>query len=407
MAGVTPEGFEAKQLSEVLADAEADLALIVDPVSGDTLQPDLGSEDPAMQIVKVPLDGIAFAWQMLQTVFEQFDPTKAQGASLSALVQLNGLERQPATASSVTLTLGGTPGVVISVGQLVSDADNTTQWQTQTATVIGGGGTVTVLARCVAVGPVAASAGTLTNIVTPVAGWATVTNAAPATLGRAEETDTELRQRRAQSTMAPAASPIESIYANVSNVPGVTYARAYQNNTLAVDGRGIPAKSVAVVVVGGDDTEIAKELLARTGVSAGWFGTTTVNLFDAQDEAYAVRFSRPAPKPIYVHVTIQITNPSVFPVDGVQQIKDAIVAYAAGGAPALGVDDGFGEFGYPPGATIIASRLYTPINFVPGHRVVTLWVDENDPPLATYDVPVLWNQYGQFLAANIDVTVAP
>ena len=407
MAGVTLTGFEAKRLADVLTEAEAELALVVDPASGQSLEPAFGSEDPAMQVAEVPLDGVALGWEAQQLTFEQFDPTKATGASLSALVELNGLQRLPSTPSSAAVDLAGTPGTVIPAGQLVADADNANQWQTQTDVTLDGTGLGATVIVCITFGPITAAPGTLTNIVTPVPGWTTVTNATEASVGNDPETDTELRQRRAKSTMAPAASPVESVYANLANVPGVTYVRVYQNNTLAVDSRGIDPKCVAAVIVGGDDLDIARELLARTGVSAGWFGTSSVTLFDIQNEPYVVKFSRPTPKTIYVEVQIQITNVSVFPGDGVQRIKDAIVAYAQGGAPALGVDDGFSEVGFPPGAPVIVTRLYTPINFVPGHRVVSLLADDVNPPVASVDISMAWNEYGFFTEANIDVIVVP
>jgi hypothetical protein len=140
MAGVTSTGFEAKRLADILTDAEADLALIVDPVSGSKLQTDFGSEDPAMQIVAVPLDAVGDAWEMAQVVFEQFDPNKASGASLATLVQLNGLSRQPATYSTALLTLAGTPGAYIAAGQLVSDTDNAVQWATEQDVTLDVGG---------------------------------------------------------------------------------------------------------------------------------------------------------------------------------------------------------------------------------------------------------------------------
>jgi len=405
MAGVTTTGFEAKRLADILADAQAEAALIVDPVSGETLDPDFGSEDPAMQVLQVPLDGVDQAWQALQLVFGQFDPTKAVGAALSGLVELNGLQRQQATASTAIVTLTGTPGTLIPAGSLVSDADNEVQWATAIDATIDAFGTTSVTVTSQTFGPILAPAGSLSQIVTPVPGWASVTNAAAAAAGREVETDTELRFRRARSTMAPAASPVESVYANLANVPGVTYVRVYQNNTLVTDARGIAPKSVAAVLTGGSDLAIAQQLLARTGVSAGWFGSTEVTLYDVQNEPYAVRFSRPTPKTIYIELVVQVTNPSVFPADGVQQIKNAIVAYAQGGAPALGIDDGFDDAGFPPGAPVIASRLYTPINFVPGHKVISLLVDDVNPPVSATDVPMVWNEVGFFTAANIDVTV--
>ncbi len=407
MAGVTDSGFEAKRLADILADASAALALITDPATGSTLQPDFGSEDPAMQVVQVPLDGLGLTWEAMQLTFQQFDPDKANGPSLRGLVQLNGLTEQPATRSIVGLTLGGTPGTMIPSGQLVADINNQHQWETLTPVTLDGGGVGTCNGRCVEYGPIDAGIGTLTNIVTPWPGWASVTNAALPSLGRNVETTTELRVRRNRSTMAPSASPVESVYSNLANLPGVTYTRVYQNNTLLTDANGITAKCVAAVIVGGDDTDIAYTLLARTGVVADWFGSSSMTLFDVQNEPYTVKWTRPTALPIYLAITIQVYQPSVFPANGIQQIKDAIKAYAIGGAPALGIVDGFGDTGFPPGAPVIRSRLYTPLNFVPGHRVTILNLGTAPAPVGTADIAVPWNQYAQFTDANISITVAP
>lgn len=407
MAGVTPDGFEAKRLADVLTDAGLQLETVTDPVTGESLQPDFGSEDPVMQIVQVPLEATGEAWQAAQLMYQQFDPSKAAGPSLYGLVQLNGITRQDASQSTVTLTLTGTPAAVIPAGQLVSDVNNTNQWTTLSEVTLDGSGVGTTQAQCVTFGPIAAVAGTLTNIVTPFPGWTSVDNLLDAVAGRNLETETELRQRRARSTLAPAASPVESVYANLANISGVTYARVRQNNTLTVDSNGIPGKSVAAVVVGGADLDIAFTLLARTGVTAEWYGNTSQVLFDAQGESYAVSWTRPTPLPIYVEVEIEITNPSRFPADGIQQMKDAIIAYAQGGAPALGIDDGFSTSGFPPGATVELSRLYTPINFIPGHKVVSggLTIGITPSPTGTADIMTPWDEFPLFLDDNISITV--
>lgn len=407
MPGVTSAGFEAKRLADIVDDAEAQLALIVDPVSGQSLQPDLTSSDPAMQIAKVPLDGLAAAWEMAQLVFEQFDPNKANLNSLRALVQLNGLTQQGQTASVVTLTFGGSPAALVPAGTLVSDIGNTHQWATEADLVLDGAGMGSTSATCVDFGPVPAAAGTLTSIVTPAAGVLTVTNVLAAQLGRDAETLPQLRVRRERSTLAPSAGPVEAIYGNVANVPGVTYARVYQNNTLITDSRGIPPKSVAALVVGGDDVDIAMVLLARTGVSSGWAGTEAVTLYDTQNEPFVVRFSRPNPVPIYLAIEIEITDPSRFPANGLAAMKQAIIDYAEGGAPALGVTDGFGITGFPPGSPVIRSRLYTPLNYIPGHRVNELFLGTAPAPTGEADIVVDWDDYAQFTEANISITVAP
>lgn len=405
MAGVTLEGFEAKRLADVLDDAEAQLSTIVDPTTGETLQPDFGSEDPAMQVVKAPLDQVADAWEMGQATASQFDPRKAVGAFLRGLVQINGILAQPATGSVVTLTASGTPGAAIPAGALFSDVDSLHQWAADGAHVVGVGGTVDFQAICVDVGPVAAAPGTITQLVSPIPGVASVTNADAAILGRFAETDTQLRLRRDRSTLAPSSGPVESIYSNLSNIPGVTFARVYVNNTLATDSRGIPGKSVAAVVVGGLDDDIAFTLLERTGVTASWYGDESKTLIDAQGEAYVVKWTRPDDVPIYVDVEVRVTNAATFPVDGIAQIKAAILAYAQGGAPALGIDDGFGDIGFVPGSLVVASRLYTAVNFVPGHEIVALNIGLTPGPTGDASIQVDWDKFPLFTAANIDVSV--
>lgn len=405
MAGVTSAGFEAKRLADVEADAAEQLRTIVDPASGDSLQPEFGSEDPAMQVVHVPLEGVGLAWQAAQLIYQQFDPKAATGPSQSNLVQLNGITRQDASPSVAPVQLSGTPSITIPAGQLISDVNNVNQWSTTTDIELDVSGVGAGKASCLVLGPVAAVSGSLINIVTPYPGWTGVSNTADADLGRNVETDTELRQRRDRSTMAPAASPVESVYANLANITGVTYARVRQNNTLVPDSNGIPGKSVAAVVVGGDDLEIAYTLLARTGIASAWYGNTSQVLFDTQGEPYTVSWTRPTPLQVYVDIVLEIVNPNVFPADGLQQIKDAIRAYAQGGAPALGIDDGFSTSGFPPGATVILSRLYTPINFVPGHRVVSLFIGTSPNPTGTADIPTPWDQVPLFLDGNIDITV--
>lgn len=407
MAGVTEKGYEAKRLADVLTDAADDMRTIVDPVSGETLQPNFEEEDPAMQVVQVPLEGVGLAWEAMQLAYQQFDPRKAVGPALAGLVQLNGITKLDAFNSTVTENLFGTPLQLIPAGQLVADVNNTNQWATLADVTLDALGVGSVTVQCTVSGPIAAAPGTLTRIVTPYPGLSSVSNPLAASLGRDVETDTELRQRQKLSTMAPAASPVESVYGNLANVAGVTYARVRQNNTLSVDSNGIPGKSVAAVVVGGTDLDIAQTLLARTGVTAEWFGSSSMTLFDVQGEAYVVKWTRPTPMLVYIQMTIQVVNPGIFPADGLQQIKDAIKLYAKGGAPALGIDDGFSETGFPPGAAVIWSRLFTPINFIPGHRVISLFIGSAPDPTLENDIDVPWNQFAEFTDANIVITVAP
>lgn len=82
-------------------------------------------------------------------------------------------------------------------------------------------------------GPVACPAGTLTTILTPIAGWNSITNVEDGVIGRFIETDAELRIRRANSIRLFGAATVESIRARLlQQVSGVTSALVFENRTL-------------------------------------------------------------------------------------------------------------------------------------------------------------------------------
>ncbi len=404
--GLTPQGFNTKRLADVIEEAEENLSTLSDPSSGQTLDPDFSSNDPGMQLVKVPLDGVAEAWAALQLVADQYDPNNASGPLLASLVQLNGITKDDGTPSTAPVLLTGTVGTLITKGQLVTDEEQANFWTTDTDVILDGSGQGTTTVSSQVLGAVAAPVGTINTISTSVDGWSTVSNTAAATAGETEESDENLRTRRSQSTLAPSATPAESLWANIRNLTGVSFVRVLSNRTLVTDANGIPGKSIAAVVVGGDDTEVAKVLLSRTSDAANWHGTTTINFTDQQGEPYSVSFIRPSDLDIFVEVDVTVTNTGVWPSNGADKIKQAIVTYSVEGAPGLGIDDGFKELGFLPGVDIETSRLYTPINSVPGHRITGLRVGTSASPSATVSIPVAFNQQSRFDTTRIVVNVS-
>lgn len=79
-------------------------------------------------------------------------------------------------------------------------------------------------------GPIPAPANTLTEILTPIAGWETINNPEAGLTGRFIETDSELRIRRAQSIRLAGNATVEAIRAHLlQNVEGVTSALVFEN----------------------------------------------------------------------------------------------------------------------------------------------------------------------------------
>ena len=405
--GVTPDGLKIKRLADVLADASAALESIQDPITGERLQPDFSAADPAMQVVKIPLEAVGDLWALLHNVFSQFDPDAATGAALSGLVRLNGIERAEGKASIVQLQLTGVAGTIIHKGQRVSDAQRQVIWLTQADAMLNPEGQGSVTAITEEKGAYTAAPGQLRVILTPVVGWNTVSNSAAAVPGAIEERDPVLRQRRDQSTMAPASSPVEALYANLRNVTGVDFVRVLINNTLVIDSRGIPPKAISAVVVGGEDKDVAQVLLERSPALTEWHGNALFVVTDKLGDTYPIQWVRPSEVPIYLEIDIQSLNDGQLTDDYAARISDAIVLYSRFGAPGLGIPAaaGYDQDGIVPGESVIAPRLYTAINSVPGHALRAIRIGKEASALSEADIAINWNAWASFDPSRITVNL--
>ena len=230
--GVTDAGFKRKRLDEILADKNAG----VQAVLGSNLN--LSPESPDGQINGVYSESDAVLWELAEACYNAFSPSKATGNTLSDLVQINNITRQEAVASTAELTLGGSEGTVIPAGSLVSTADNSASFSTDTSVTIPAGLTVLVMATATTTGPIVAVAGSVTVIDSIITGWDTSTNAQDAVIGANVETDSELRIRRTLSVMSSSSSMLDAIRSEILKIPNVTYAQGFENKTDAVDVNG-------------------------------------------------------------------------------------------------------------------------------------------------------------------------
>ncbi len=402
--GVTPTGFVLKRLADIRIDLVTALSEIVDEETGEQLIVDLSdSDDPLVQIVDSFSDGLSVAWEQLQLAYNQFDPLKASGSGLSGVVQLNGIRRKSGTFSEVLVSLTGQPNKLITTGKQISDNDDTFIWELPQIELdpagLGSG-----IAVCTTKGPNAALANTLVKIMTPVAGWSSVTNVVDATTGTLEETDSELRIRQQDSTSATGASVVDALYSSLLSLPDVTFVRVYENKTLSEDNRGIPGKTVAVVIIGGDDEEISKIIFQKQAIGMATFGTTVTEQKDAQGILYAILFSRPIEIEIFVKVHVVVVDTALWTDDGPDRIRAAILAYAAGDTLSLGIVSGFDMDGYAPGDKVYASELYVPVNSVRGTQIRSVQVGTQFPADAQ-TVMIEWNEIGSFASATIEVEV--
>ena len=400
--GMTLAGFIPKRLADIQNDMNASIALIVDPHTGEYPFQNVTDDAVLQQVVGVFASALEEAWEAAYEASVQFDPQKNTGAGQSGTVQLNAITRKAGTKTILTFDLTGTPGVLVPAGALIAAASGETAYALQENVILAEDGQRTSHAAargvCTEYGAFDPEPGTVNTIQTPVAGWFNASNTATESVGTAQETDEELRKRQQRSTQLTSYRQIDAIYASVLAVEGVTYCRAYQNaTTYPVDERGIPFKEVAVVAEGGDPAAITDALFLRFPVGIG-HGSISITKYDQQGVGYPISFSRPTPIPVYVNVIVEITNRSEFPDNGIQLIKEAIVAYAQYG-------DTSNTEGFPPGEDVIRTRLYTPINSIAGHEIILCEIGTEQDALAEGNIPIAWNQVATFDVGDITVTV--
>jgi len=199
-----------------------------------------------------------------QALYDSFDEGNAQGIQYDNFLIAVGLRRLNATYSQATVTLTGTIGMVIGAGKRVrgGGTDGKAIWALSSDATVGGAGTVDAVVVAIEKGATAALATEINEIVTPVAGWTAVSNAANATVGRAIETDSEAHLRRAQSLAASGGRSKNALLADLLEADGVSSAVVLDNPDAAVQvvqGIVMQPNSTAVIIYPNSLTTAQKE----------------------------------------------------------------------------------------------------------------------------------------------------
>ena len=238
------------------------------------------------------------------------------------------------------------------------------------------------------VGAIPQEPGTISIIATPILGWVSVSNPFPAVLGRGVETDEELRLRFQDVKFRSSQNISDSLYSALIDIPSVKYARIFENETSVTNTTyNLPPHSFKAVVLGGSSEDIAKAIWLNKPLGIGANGNTTVQIRDSQGFLRDIKFDRPVNKNIYIKMTIKTNND--FPSNGDDLIKSALIKY---------FDTEFGI-----GQDVVYSRLYTPINSVPGHQVNNLTIGTTSNPTGTANITIGYNEISSLSTANIQI----
>lgn len=396
--GMTNTGFKPKRFADVLDSLTNRIKSISNPDTGEYPFVNETADGLLLQVTSVIAEEIAICWEQAYLASVQYDPQNASGVALRGLVQINAINPSYGTPTQLPIVVRGTAGTVIPAGSRISSTDGSQIYEVQESVVIPASGEATANTLCTEVGANNPAPGTIIQIQTPIFGWNYARNASATSIGTNADTDTILHVKQSRATAATSYRQVDAIIAGIMTVPGVSYARLYVNKTLTTDARGIAGKTMAAVVVGGLDTDIANVLRLKAGSLDNFAGNLDepIEFTGELGDVETIDFYRPTEVPIYISIGITVTESGVFPEDAVDKIKQAIVNYA--------VYDQEGVAGFPPGADVLVSRLYTPINSVPGFKVDSLQIGKTAESLSTSDIAIAWNELATFDASRITIT---
>jgi uncharacterized phage protein gp47/JayE len=351
----------------------------------------LGADSQDGQFLAIMAQAINDSNQACIAAYNTFSPATAQGAGLSSIVKINGITRNVATNSSVSVTLTGQVGSVITNGK-VADV-NGNLWNLPASVTIGGGGVVTVTATAAEPGAINAPVGSVNVIRTPTLGWQSVTNPSAATPGAAVESDVSLRARQAESVAIPSLSVLQGAVASVKSLTGVTSVNVVENDTNTTNADGVPAHSLAFVVAGGDNTQIATQIYKKKGPGAGTYGTTAVTVVDSFGTSNVINFYRPTNSTITVNVTIKALTGYLSTIG--DALKQEIVNYIN----ALNIGD-----------DVMYTRLYLPAQLYGApdsktYEVTSILIAVSPGSPAAADISIPFYGKAQTALANLTLNV--
>lgn len=395
MAGLGPTGFDTKRTEDVRQD-------MVDDIHASSefgADAQTGAETPLGQVLDPNADRMGELWELAQAVYDAFDLDAAEGVQLDNLGSINGVERQPATATTVTLTIGGADSTDIPQGTRYRVPGGAI-FATDELANTGGGGTVDVSATATETGPQEAAAGSVTEIVDAVVGIDSVTNAADAVPGSDIESDSAYRLRIQEEQDAGGNSTDQAIQSEIVALDAVTAAKVISNRTLVTDGNGTPGKSFLTVVWPNTLTTAQEQHVAEilwnnlpTGIYS--HGTDVIaTVTDSQGKSEIVRFDYATQVNIWWEIDITATGD--YPSNGDDLVEDAVLAYGQ----ALLVGDDV--------EPVKALRLIVdPTDnsyYVPGVSHVVIRVGKTVSPSGTVPVAIADTEISSHASARITVT---
>lgn len=403
----TPTGLSIASEQAILAGIQQDYVQAF-ALNGKTLSTELTT--PQGQLMQSQAYMVAAFEAALAQLVGMVDPLTSSGSYQDALGRIYFLTRQAATAATVSAQVGGIAGNVLPAGSQVSSSDGTI-WNSAATVTFPSVGTVGVIFVAQTLGSVPAAGVNDLHIYQAVAGWQTITNAAPSIPGVDQETRAQFEIRRSASVSIGGTGHAPAIKAAIGQVTGVSDVYVFNNNTDSAVTYGataypIPAHSVAISVQGGTDAAVANAIWSKldTGCGMSTSGTTSVNVQDTVNYSppyptYAIRFVRPTPTQVYM--TVNVENIASLPANYVPQVQAAIASAFANGFVTAD-----GSISVPKakiGSAILAAEYAAPILALNNILPLSIFIGFAPSPSSGVTVTMGLDQFPVCPALNVTV----
>jgi uncharacterized phage protein gp47/JayE len=378
MAGLTSSGFVPETYDDIKARIEGKL---------ETLNPgfDFSPESPDGQLIGIMTYELFQAWAQLNNVYNSYNPTVASGAALRNIGLITGIPFGAASKSYATLETQGTVGTIIPALSLVADADGNEFYSAFEVSIPSN---IQVVSK--KSGVIDVSAGSITNIVTPVTGWTGITQLLDGNSGTTAQTQQQYRNSRQRTVMRNSVSIADAMQANLHEL-GIDQATVFNNDSNATVG-GVPANTIEVTV--GEispaitDDMIAQVILSTNSMGCSTFGTTTVAITDTQGVSHDISFSKATQFDVEMDINITFLDPDFAGAE--ESIKAALIAHINS---------------LEAGADVVWSRLFQYITAFGEAQINTLNIGQLGENLRRRNINIAAGRYTNLVDADITITV--
>ncbi|MDR3244669.1 MAG: hypothetical protein LBT79_07975 [Elusimicrobiota bacterium] len=303
-------GLTLKRLSEIKEELENAFREIY----GEDIN--LDQNTPDGQMIGIESQAMIDIRELIQEVYNSFDPDKAIGVSLDARVAINGLQRRGGTYTYVPIKITTNRALnLVGLDSVSEDEAYTISDSQGNLFVLGNSVSFesaqdkTAIFRAKSIGAVEILPNTINTPITIILGVESINNPSVASVkGIEQEADAELRLRRQSAFGKSSLGYPMSVRSALLDINDVSYVKVYENTTSITDANQIQAHGIWIIVEGGNNQEIAEAIYAKRSGGTPMKGSVVVNVPQIDGQIFVCKFDRPILQNLYINLSVKAVS---------------------------------------------------------------------------------------------------